>query len=85
MKTAMKSGAAKKTKSSTGKAAARAAKQPAAGKVTRTAGTVEWKFGVSTFRGALVPKAETEDRCFAKTHNGNLKILAKGKNYWRVV
>jgi hypothetical protein len=57
-------------------------RQPENGKKTNTSGKVCWKFGGSLCYGILMPKQETSEHCYAKTHKGNTKTLAKGKDYW---
>jgi len=59
--------------------------KPLEGKVAHKEGEVEWKWGGGKFKGTLLPNQETESQCFAKTHNGNVKTLNKGKEYWSVV
>ena len=45
-------------------------------------GRVAWKFGGHVCYGELLPRQETAAHCFARTHKGNTKTLAKGKTYW---
>lgn len=56
--------------------------QPALGKKTNTKGRVVWKFGGCLCYGNLIAASETATQCFARTHKGNVKTLAKGKDYW---
>ena len=35
--------------------------------------------------GTLLAARETATHCYARTHKGNVKTLAKGKPYWAVV
>ena len=49
------------------------------GKLT---GRVAWKFGGATCYGDMIPSRETATHCYATTHKGNVKTLAKGKSYW---
>ena len=46
-------------------------------------GDVCWKWGGRVFYGTLIPSKETKTHCYARTHNGNIKTLSKGKAYWR--
>lgn len=62
--------------------AATDASQPARGRRTGATGRVCWRFGGFLCYGALLPASETETQCFARTHKGNTKTLAKGKDYW---
>ena len=56
--------------------------QPKAGAKTGAKGKVEWKFGGRSCYGTLIPRMETKTHCYARTHKGNVKTLAKGKDYW---
>merc|ERR1711871_266876 len=56
--------------------------QPKIGLKTRTKGNVAWKFGAHICFGVLLASRETKTHCYAKTHKGNIKTLAKGKDYW---
>jgi len=56
--------------------------QPDEGTKTMTKGRVAWRFGGSICYGSLLPKQETSTHCFARTHKGNTKTLAKGRDYW---
>ena len=51
----------------------------------KRSGRVQWKFGGHTCYGNLLPGKETEKHCYARTHKGNIKTLAKGKAYWSVI
>eukprot|EP00536_Pseudo-nitzschia_multiseries_P010695 jgi/Psemu1/289225/fgenesh1_pg.336_\ len=59
--------------------------QPKSGIKTNAKGKVEWKFGGHTCYGTLLPSKETKTHCYARTHKGNVKTLAKGKDYWSMV
>ena len=59
------------------------ATQPELGRKTGAKGRVVWKFGSYLCYGKLMPQRETATHCFARTHKGNTKTLAKGKGYWR--
>lgn len=59
--------------------------QPSLGAKSGAEGRVEWKFGGHKCLGSLLPSKETHTHCYARTHKGNVKILAKGKDYWSVV
>lgn len=59
--------------------------RPGVGTVSRTGGRVEWKFGGRNCYGTLIPNKETKTHCYARTHKGNTKTLAKGKDYWSVL
>lgn len=56
--------------------------QPRLGEKTGAKGRVAWRFGGSVCFGSLLPAQETASHCFARTHKGNTKTLAKGKAYW---
>jgi hypothetical protein len=56
--------------------------QPKAGAKTGAKGKVGWKFGGRSCYGTLIPRMETKTHCYARTHKGNVKTLAKGKDYW---
>jgi len=60
-------------------------KQPKLGVKVGAKGKVEWKFAGHTCKGHLKPARETKTHCFATTHKGNEKTLAKGKLYWSLV
>ena len=60
------------------------ASQPRAGTKVGMKGRVEWKWGSMVCSGALIPARETATHCYARTHKGNIKTLAKGKPYWAV-
>ena len=62
-----------------------AQEQPAKGKKTGARGRVCWRFGGSLCYGALLPAQETNSHCYARTHKGNTKTLAKGKDYWWMI
>lgn len=59
--------------------------QPKAGAKTGAKGRVEWKFGGRSCYGTLIPRMETKTHCYARTHKGNIKTLAKGKDYWSML
>jgi len=59
--------------------------QPEIGTKTKTKGKVQWKFGGYTCYGTLLPQKETLTHCYARTHKGNTKTLAKGKSYWSII
>jgi hypothetical protein len=59
--------------------------QPELGVKTGAKGGVEWKWGGLVCSGVLLPSKETGTHCYAKTHKGNVKTLAKGKGYWWTV
>merc|ERR1711990_1226872 len=59
-------------------------KQPKPGAKSGAKGAVEWKWGSMLCSGILLPSKETSTHCYAKTHKGNVKTLAKGKAYWWV-
>lgn len=48
----------------------------------RLTGKVAWKWGAHTCYGKLIKSRETKTHCYATTHKGNVKTLAKGKDYW---
>lgn len=56
--------------------------QPVAGVKTGATGQVAWKFAGHVCYGILIPKSETATHCYAKTHKGNIKTLAKGLPSW---
>ena len=62
-----------------------AVEQPAAGAKTGAKGRVGWRFGGSVCFGSLLPAQETKSHCYARTHKGNTKTLAKGKDYWWMI
>lgn len=59
--------------------------QPKLGSKIGAKGKVQWKFGGHTCYGMLLPSQETKTHCFARTHKGNTKTLAKGKDYWSML
>jgi len=59
--------------------------QPGLGSSSKSKGKVSWKFGGRSFEGELIPSKETATHCFARTHKGNIKTLAKGKAYWHCI
>lgn len=59
--------------------------QPKVGTKSGTKGKVVWKFGGHKCYGTLLPSKETKTHCYARTHKGNIKTLAKGKDYWSVL
>ena len=63
-------------------AAAAAAAADGGGSNGRLTGKVAWKWGSHTCYGKLVKSRETKTHCYATTHKGNIKTLAKGKDYW---
>jgi len=58
---------------------------PEVGVKSGAKGRVQWKFGGHTCYGTLLPSKETKTHCFARTHKGNVKTLAKGKHYWSII
>ena len=58
---------------------------PQVGTKSRTKGKVVWKFAGHKCYGTLLPAKETKTHCYARTHKGNVKTLAKGKDYWSVL
>ena len=58
------------------------ADQPPAGSISRASGPVEWRWAAMVCSGNLIPSRETASHCYARTHKGNVKTLAKGKSYW---
>lgn len=56
--------------------------QPKLGEKTAAKGRVVWRFGGSMCFGVLLAGSETKTHCYARTHKGNTKTLAKGKDYW---
>ena len=76
------SSAKKKAKAGTASALS---SQPPAGAKSGTKGRVEWKWGSMVCAGTLLAARETATHCYARTHKGNVKTLAKGKPYWAVV
>eukprot|EP00548_Thalassiothrix_antarctica_P001701 CAMPEP_0194137646 /NCGR_PEP_ID=MMETSP0152-20130528/7510_1 /TAXON_ID=1049557 /ORGANISM="Thalassiothrix antarctica, Strain L6-D1" /LENGTH=434 /DNA_ID=CAMNT_0038834753 /DNA_START=104 /DNA_END=1408 /DNA_ORIENTATION=- len=58
---------------------------PKVGTKSYSKGKVQWKFGGYTCYGTLLPQKETLTHCYARTHKGNIKTLAKGKNYWSII
>ena len=74
-----KSPKAKKEKAATSQ------EQPKVGAKTGAKGRVEWKFGGRSCYGTLIPRMETKTHCYARTHKGNVKTLAKGKDYWSML
>ena len=59
-----------------------AASDDDAGDAKPKTGKVAWKWGSQLCYGKLLPKQETKTHCYARTHKGNTKTLAKGKDYW---
>eukprot|EP00555_Chaetoceros_dichaeta_P001067 CAMPEP_0198277928 /NCGR_PEP_ID=MMETSP1447-20131203/66109_1 /TAXON_ID=420782 /ORGANISM="Chaetoceros dichaeta, Strain CCMP1751" /LENGTH=496 /DNA_ID=CAMNT_0043972987 /DNA_START=49 /DNA_END=1541 /DNA_ORIENTATION=- len=59
--------------------------QPEIGCKSGMKGKVEWKFGGHLCYGTLLPSNETFTHCYARTHKGNVKTLAKGKGYWSII
>ena len=59
--------------------------QPSLGVKSGAKGRVQWKFGGHICLGSLLPSKETHTHCYARTHKGNVKTLAKGKDYWSVL
>jgi len=59
--------------------------QPKLGVKTGAKGKVEWKFGGRSCYGLLIPRMENLTHCYARTHKGNVKTLAKGKDYWSML
>lgn len=57
-------------------------KQPPKGKVSKATGKVCWLFAGKKCYGNLLPGQETVTTCYARTHKGNTKTLAKGGKYW---
>merc|ERR1711920_229766 len=56
--------------------------QPPTGTVSRVSGRVEWRWASLVCSGTLIASRETKSHCYARTHKGNIKTLAKGKSYW---
>ena len=56
--------------------------QPPKGRVTKASGKVCWRFAGSLCYGVLLPAQETASTCYARTHKGKTKTLAKGGAYW---
>jgi len=59
--------------------------QPKVGKKSGANGKVEWKWCGQKCYGTLLPSKETKTHCYARTHKGNIKTLAKGKEYWSLL
>jgi len=59
--------------------------QPKLGAISGVKGKVEWKFGGHLCYGTLISRMETLTHCYARTKKGNVKTLAKGKNYWLII
>ena len=59
--------------------------QPELGVKTKTKGRAAWKFAGQLFYGELLSSQETLTHCYARTHKGKTKTLAKGKEYWHLV
>jgi len=59
--------------------------QPEIGSKSGMKGKVEWKFGGHLCYGTLLQSNETFTHCYARTHKGNVKTLAKGKGYWSII
>lgn len=64
-------------------------KTPATAKAAATSrparcgrGIAKWKFGERWYEGPLLPKMETATHCYARTHNGNIKMLSKRSKNW---
>jgi len=70
---------------STVRKAQEARSQPEIGRKSGMKGKVEWKFGGHLCYGTLLPSNETFTHCYARTHKGNVKTLAKGKGYWSII
>ena len=77
-------GGGAKRKAKAGSASATSS-QPPVGTKSCMKGRVEWKWGSMTCYGTLLAARETATHCYARTHKGNVKTLAKGKPYWAVV
>lgn len=75
---------ASKAKSKTKSQKTKSREQPKVGTKSGAKGKVEWKFGGRKCFGTLIPRMETKTHCYARTHKGNVKTLAKGKDYWSV-
>lgn len=58
---------------------------PAVGVRSGASGRVQWKFGGHICYGTLLPSKETKTHCYARTQKGNVKTLAKGKDYWSII
>merc|ERR1711865_349401 len=56
--------------------------QPELGQKTGAKGKAAWRFGGHLCFGVLLAGSETKTHCYARTHKGNTKTLAKGKDYW---
>ena len=52
---------------------------------SKIAGQVAWHWGRTICYGTLIPSKENSKYCYARTHKGNIKTLAKGKAYWWVL
>ena len=61
---------------------ATSAGQPRLGEVSKSTGRVCWRFAGKLCFGTLLSAKETADTCYARTHKGNIKTLAKGGGYW---
>jgi len=59
--------------------------QTRGGEKKRVSGKVAWKWGGKTCYGKLIPSREDKTTCYARTKNGKIKTLKKGKSYWWVV
>jgi len=59
--------------------------QPKIGTKMYTKGKVQWKFGAYICYGTLLSQKETLTHCYARTHKGNIKTLAKEKTYWSII
>ena len=56
--------------------------QPPAGSISKAKGKVAWRFAGALCYGTLLPGSESATHCYARTHKGNTKTLAKGGKYW---
>jgi hypothetical protein len=56
--------------------------QPKKGSISKAKGKVCWKFAGHLCYGTLLPAQETKTHCYARTHKGNTKTLAKGGSSW---
>lgn len=73
------------TKKEKKKSTTKGTPQPKSGSVSRAKGKVTWKFGGHTCYGTLISNKESKTHCYARTHKGNVKTLAKGKDYWSIL
>eukprot|EP00467_Chlorarachnion_reptans_P023411 CAMPEP_0114516930 /NCGR_PEP_ID=MMETSP0109-20121206/17610_1 /TAXON_ID=29199 /ORGANISM="Chlorarachnion reptans, Strain CCCM449" /LENGTH=336 /DNA_ID=CAMNT_0001697391 /DNA_START=128 /DNA_END=1138 /DNA_ORIENTATION=+ len=60
-------------------------KQPVRGQKVKAIGRVAWKWGNHVCFGSLLPVKEENEKCYARTHKGNIKSLKKGGSYWWIV